>query len=115
MGASATNLSNAKNQKQHLPAGIVANAKTIGNGSMSFQLQFNPVAPNPEYQLQASLTNVDLVRQALDEPHRSLETVIDGLPHVLLADWAAAFDPREPRTSVYGSPGAPMPAHELAS
>src|SRR5581483_7960785 len=45
---------------QHLPAGIVANAKTIGNGKMAFALQFNPMAPAPEYQLQASLTNVDL-------------------------------------------------------
>ena len=60
MGVTATNLSNAKHQKQHLPAGVVANAKTIGNGTMDFNLQFNPVAPAPEYQLQASLTNVDL-------------------------------------------------------
>ena len=60
LGASATNLSNAKHQKQHLPAGIVANAKTIGNGTMAFQLQFNPMAAAPEYQVQASLTNVDL-------------------------------------------------------
>lgn len=60
LGATATNLSNAKHQRQHLPAGIVANAKTIGGGSMDFNLQFNPIAPAPEYQLQASLTNVDL-------------------------------------------------------
>ncbi len=60
LGASATNLSNARNQKLPLPAGIIANAKTIGNGSMNFNLQFNPVARSPEYQLQASLTNVDL-------------------------------------------------------
>ena len=60
LGASATNLSNAKNQTLHLPAGIVANAKTIGAGDMNFQLQLNPLAPAPEYQLQASLTNVDL-------------------------------------------------------
>ena len=60
LGASATNLSNAKNQKLHLPAGIVANAKTIGGGTMDFHLQLNPMAPSPEYQLQASLTNVDL-------------------------------------------------------
>ncbi|HXE41873.1 MAG TPA: DUF748 domain-containing protein, partial [Candidatus Baltobacteraceae bacterium] len=60
LGVTATNLSNARHQKQHLPAGIVANSKTIGNGSMAFNLQFNPVAPSPEYQLQASLTNVDL-------------------------------------------------------
>src|SRR5581483_2036614 len=60
LGASATNLSNAKNQKLHLPAGIVANAKTLGGGSMNFHLQLNPMAPAPEYQLEASLTNVDL-------------------------------------------------------
>lgn len=61
LGVSATNLSNARNQKLHLPAGIVADAKTIGNGTMNFNLQFNPVAPSPEYQLQADLTNVNLV------------------------------------------------------
>jgi hypothetical protein len=60
LGASATNLSNAKNQKLPLSAGIRANAKTIGGGSMSFQLQLNPIAATPTYQLQASLTNVDL-------------------------------------------------------
>jgi Domain of Unknown Function (DUF748) len=60
LGASATNLSNALNQKQTLPAGIVAYANTIGGGAMAFHLQFNPMAPAPEYQLQASLTNVDL-------------------------------------------------------
>ena len=60
LGASATNLSNAKHQALELPAGIRAHAMTIGHGSMFFHLQFNPVAPAPEYQLQASLTNVDL-------------------------------------------------------
>lgn len=60
LGVSATNLSNIRNKKIELPAGIRANAKTIGNGSMYFHLQFNPTAPAPEYQLQASLTNVDL-------------------------------------------------------
>jgi hypothetical protein len=60
LGASATNLSNARNQKLPLPAGISANAKAIGNGRMNFNLQFNPLAPAPEYQLEASLTNVNL-------------------------------------------------------
>ena len=60
LGASATNLSNAQGQKLALPAGIVADAKTIGNGHMNFNLQFNPMAPSPEYQVQACLTNVDL-------------------------------------------------------
>ena len=60
LGAAATNLSNIENKNMSLPAGIRANAKTIGGGSMSFQLQLNPVAPAPDYQLQASLTNVYL-------------------------------------------------------
>lgn len=60
LGASATNLSNAKQQKQALPAGIRANAKTIGGGSMTFRLELNPMAPQPVYQLDASLTNVYL-------------------------------------------------------
>lgn len=60
LGASATNLSNIRNKKIELPAGIRAHAVTIGNGQMSFHLQFNPTAPAPEYQLQASLTNVNL-------------------------------------------------------
>lgn len=60
LGASATNLSNSTNQSLPLPAGIRANAITIGGGSMAFHLQFNPMAPSPTYQLQASLTNVNL-------------------------------------------------------
>lgn len=60
LGASATNLSNATNQTLALPAGIRANAKTIGGGSLTFHLQFNPMAASPTYQLEASLTNVEL-------------------------------------------------------
>lgn len=60
LGASATNLSNSTNQSLPLPAGIRANAQTIGGGSLTFRLQFNPMAASPTYQLQASLTNVDL-------------------------------------------------------
>jgi Domain of Unknown Function (DUF748) len=60
LGASATNLSNIQHQNLPLPAGIRANGKAIGDGDFAFQLQFNPVAPEPEYQLQASLTNVNL-------------------------------------------------------
>ena len=60
LGASATNLSNIQHQQLALPAGIRANGKAIGNGDFTFHLQFNPVAQSPEYQLQASLTNVDL-------------------------------------------------------
>jgi hypothetical protein len=60
LGASATNLSNAQQQRLQLPAGIRANGNTIGGGTLAFHLQFNPMAPAPVYQLQASLTNVNL-------------------------------------------------------
>ncbi|MGH7941499.1 MAG: DUF748 domain-containing protein [Limisphaerales bacterium] len=60
LGASATNLSNAQQQKLQLPAGIRAHGKTIGDGTLDFHLQFNPMAPAPLYQLQVELTNVNL-------------------------------------------------------
>ncbi|HXC35227.1 MAG TPA: DUF748 domain-containing protein [Candidatus Acidoferrales bacterium] len=60
LGASATNLSNAQQQAFQLPAGIRAHGKTIGGGTLDFHLQFNPMAPAPLYQLQTSLTNVNL-------------------------------------------------------
>lgn len=60
LGASATNLSNARYEPLELPAGIRAHGKTIGGGTLDFHLQFNPMAPAPLYQLQTSLTNVNL-------------------------------------------------------
>ncbi len=60
LGASATNLSNAENQPLQLPAGIRAHGKTIGDGTLDFHLQMNPMAPAPEYQMQVALTNVNL-------------------------------------------------------
>jgi hypothetical protein len=62
----------------------------------------------------AATSDVDLVRQIVEQPDRALETVVDGLPHVLLADWAAVFDRRTPRTAVFGSPAAPMLLPETA-
>ena len=60
LGASATNLSNARQQALELPAGIRAHGKTIGDGTLDFHLQMNPMAPAPDYQLQVALTNVNL-------------------------------------------------------
>ncbi|HUA66769.1 MAG TPA: DUF748 domain-containing protein [Alphaproteobacteria bacterium] len=60
LGASATNLSNAQHQPLQLPAGIRAHGKTIGDGTLDFHLQMNPMAPAPDYQLQVALTNVNL-------------------------------------------------------
>jgi hypothetical protein len=57
-----------------------------------------------------SLTHdADLLGQVADEPERALETVIDGLPHLLLADWCALFDRRDARQPEYATPGSPAP------
>ncbi|MDQ1694822.1 MAG: hypothetical protein QOJ03_175, partial [Frankiaceae bacterium] len=60
----------------------------------------------------AASRDCDLVQQVLDQPHRAVETVVDALPHVLLADWCAAFDRRWPREAVYATPGSPLPLPE---
>jgi hypothetical protein len=60
----------------------------------------------------AASRDCDVVQQVLTEPQRAIETVVDALPHVLLADWCAAFDRRWPREVVYGTPGSPLPLPE---
>jgi len=59
--AVATNLSNARDVKQPLPAGLTAKGKTLGGGEFSASLQMDPLASAPTFELTASLTNVDLV------------------------------------------------------
>lgn len=60
-----------------------------------------------------SLTHdADLLGQVVAEPQRALETVVDGLPHLLLADWCALFDRREPQQPAYATPGSPVPLPE---
>jgi hypothetical protein len=56
--------------------------------------------------------DVDLLGQVVAEPQRAIETVVDGLPHLLLADWCALFDRREPRQPTYATPGSPLPLPE---
>lgn len=51
----------------------------------------------------------DLLAQVATNPGRALETLIDGLPHLLLADWCAAFDRRHPQHADYATPGTPQP------
>jgi hypothetical protein len=51
----------------------------------------------------------DLVPPVVDQPARALETLVDTLPHVLLADWAAVLDRRWPRDAIYGTAGSPLP------
>jgi hypothetical protein len=60
--AVATNLSNAREVKQQLPAGIEASGKTLGEGRLYLQCNLNPLAKAPTFQLNASLTNVDLTQ-----------------------------------------------------
>jgi len=57
----ATNFSNARALKNKLPAGIVAQARTLGAGQLHLELKLNPVAPTPTFELNGQLTNVDLV------------------------------------------------------
>ncbi len=59
ISAIATNLSNTRDLKNELPAGVKAQATTLGGGGLSFQLQFNPMSDAPTYQLDTALTNVD--------------------------------------------------------
>ena len=64
---------------------------------------------------QPALTHdTDLFGQMLQQPERAVETVVDGLPHLLLADWCAAFDRRHPRESIYQTPGSPLPLPETS-
>jgi hypothetical protein len=51
----------------------------------------------------------DLVQQVVEQPGRAIETLVDTLPHVLLADWAAVLDRRWPREAVHGTTGCPLP------
>ena len=53
--------------------------------------------------------DADLIGQVTAEPQRAMETVIDGLPHLLLADWCALFDRRHSQHPEYATPGSPVP------
>lgn len=50
-----------------------------------------------------------LVAHVLAQPHRALEVMVDTLPSLLLADWAAFADRRWPREPLVGSPQSPLP------
>jgi hypothetical protein len=63
----------------------------------------------------ADTRDCDVIQQVLDQPQRAVETVVDALPHVLLADWCAAFDRRWPRESIYGTAGSPLPLPETTA
>lgn len=51
----------------------------------------------------------DVMRQVAAAPIHAVETLVDALPHVLLADWAAVVDRRRPREAAYATTGSPLP------
>jgi len=61
LSATATNLSNTRDFKTELPAGVTARGQTLGEGIFDLQLQLNPLAAAPTYEVIAQLTNVNLV------------------------------------------------------
>jgi len=59
----------------------------------------------------------DLLGQVAAQPERAVETMIDAIPHLFLADWCALLDRRRPRVPEYATPGSPLslPEAELHS
>ena len=60
LAVTATNLTNSREIKNELPAGINARGTTVGGGGLTLQVQLNPMAQAPTYQVTAQLTNVNL-------------------------------------------------------
>ena len=61
ISVTATNLTNSRNLTQTLPSGVTADASTLGGGHVNVQLQMNLLKPAPAFQLNCTLTNVNLV------------------------------------------------------
>jgi hypothetical protein len=53
--------------------------------------------------------DADVLLQVAGRPARGVETLVDALPALLLADWAAIADQRWPREPVIASAEAPAP------
>lgn len=56
--------------------------------------------------------DADLVQQALRNSAQGLEILVDGLPALLLADWAAVSDRRWPREPLFATVDSPLPLPE---
>lgn len=54
----------------------------------------------------------DLLGQIATDPGRAVQTLVDGLPHLLLADWCALFHRESSRQAEYSTPGSPQPLPE---
>ncbi|HZL13162.1 MAG TPA: DUF748 domain-containing protein [Verrucomicrobiae bacterium] len=61
VSALATNFTNSRRVADKLPAGIIAQGKTLGGGGVDFQMHMNPTAKAPTFELTGQLTNVNLV------------------------------------------------------
>jgi Domain of Unknown Function (DUF748) len=58
----ATNLTNNRNSQEKLPAGLKAHGRALGDGNFELDLKMDPLQKEPTFELNASLTNVDLVQ-----------------------------------------------------
>jgi Domain of Unknown Function (DUF748) len=61
ISATATNLTNSRDLEQKLPSGLIARSSTLGGGQLNLQLKMNLLTPEPTYEMNCGLTNVDLV------------------------------------------------------
>lgn len=56
----ATNLSNARDSTNALPAGLQVHGTTIGHGNVDVALRLRPLAAKPTFDLRAAVTNIDI-------------------------------------------------------
>lgn len=55
-----TNLTNAREVNQKLPSGLHATARTIGGGELTLDLHMNLLKPQPAYEVNCGVTNLDM-------------------------------------------------------
>lgn len=58
----ARNLTNVRDREQRRPARAEAHARALGGGELEAFLRADPLAPAPDFELQASLRDVDVAR-----------------------------------------------------
>lgn len=58
----ARNLTNVRDREQRRPARAEARARALGGGELEALLRADPLAPAPDFELQASLRDVDVAR-----------------------------------------------------